>query len=79
MSAATRPVDRAAAELGDTEASALRLIAAGHTSGEMAELMYLSQDGAKSVQKRLYRKLGARERANAVHIAHMRGLLGGAS
>lgn len=81
MSTAAGTTSRAAAlaALGETDLLALRLIAAGHTTGEMAELMHLSHSGVKSVQKRLYRKLDARERANAVHLAWQHGLLRGPS
>lgn len=54
----------------------LRCIADGCTVAETAKRMWLSVEGVKSARKEaLYPKLGARNAAHAVHIAHQKGLL----
>ena len=54
----------------------LRCIAEGLTVAETAKRMWLSVDGVKSARKdALYPKLGARNAAHAVHLAHEQGLL----
>ncbi len=52
------------------------LIAAGSTNREIAENLYLSPHTVKEHTSALYRKLHARNRAEAVQRAQRIGLLG---
>jgi DNA-binding NarL/FixJ family response regulator len=58
------------------EREVLDLIAAGSTNREIAEQLYLSPHTVKEHTSALYRKLGARNRAEAVQRAQRIGLLG---
>jgi DNA-binding NarL/FixJ family response regulator len=64
--------------LSTREIQVLLLVAAGLENPEIGESLHLSTDTIKTHMRRMFRKLGARGRANAVHIAHQRGILGGA-
>lgn len=68
----------AAAELSAREVDVLRLLAAGHENVRIGVLLSISRDTVKTHARHIYGKLGARGRSHAVHIAHQRGLLGGA-
>ncbi len=57
------------------EREVLDLIAAGSTNREIAERLYLSPHTVKEHTSALYRKLGARNRAEAVQLAQRIGLL----
>lgn len=59
----------------DLELACLRLAADGHTDAATAELLGQTEDTVKSHLSRLYRRLGARNRAHAVHLAHRAGYL----
>lgn len=61
------------------EQRVLELIADGMSSQQAGRRLHLSPETVKTHARRIYRKLGARDRAHAVHLAHQRGLLGGAS
>ena len=54
----------------------LALVAAGATNREIAERLYLSPHTVKEHTSSLYRKLEARNRAEAVQRAQRLGLLG---
>ena len=54
----------------------LGLIAAGSTNREIAQQLFLSPHTVKEHTSALYRKLGARNRAEAVRRAQRIGLLG---
>jgi two-component system response regulator DesR len=58
------------------EREVLDLIAAGSTNREIAERLYLSPHTVKEHTSALYRKLGARNRAEAVQLAQRIGVLG---
>jgi two-component system response regulator DesR len=58
------------------ERDVLELIAAGSTNREIAERLYLSPHTVKEHTSVLYRKLSARNRAEAVRRAQQIGLLG---
>jgi two-component system response regulator DesR len=62
--------------LTDREREVLALIAAGSTNREIAGRLYLSPHTVKEHTSALYRKLGARNRAEAVQRAQRIGLLG---
>jgi DNA-binding NarL/FixJ family response regulator len=62
--------------LSEREREVLDLIAAGSTNREIAERLYLSPHTVKEHTSALYRKLGARNRAEAVQRAQRIGLLG---
>ncbi len=62
--------------LSEREREVLHLIAAGSTNREIAERLYLSPHTVKEHTSALYRKLGARNRAEAVQRAQRIGLLG---
>jgi DNA-binding NarL/FixJ family response regulator len=62
--------------LSEREREVLDLIAAGSTNREIAERLYLSPHTVKEHTSSLYRKLRARNRAEAVQRAQRIGLLG---
>jgi len=62
--------------LTEREREVLDLIAGGSTNREIAERLYLSPHTVKEHTSVLYRKLGARNRAEAVQRAQRIGLLG---
>lgn len=53
------------------------LLLPGHTSVEIGAALYLAPDTVKTHCRRLFRKLGARDRAHAVLIGCARGLYNG--
>jgi two-component system response regulator DesR len=61
--------------LSEREREVLELIAAGSTNREIASQLYLSPHTVKEHTSVLYRKLGARNRAEAVQRAQRIGLL----
>jgi two-component system response regulator DesR len=62
--------------LSEREREVLDLIAAGSTNKEIAERLFLSPYTIKEHTSAVYRKLGARNRADAVQRAQRIGLLG---
>ena len=63
-------------DLSDREREVLALVAAGRTNREIARELYLSPHTVKEHTSALYRKLGARNRADAVQRAQRLGLTG---
>jgi two-component system response regulator DesR len=61
--------------LTDREREILGLIAEGATNREIAAALFLSPHTVKEHTSTLYRKLGARNRADAVQRAQRLGLL----
>jgi DNA-binding NarL/FixJ family response regulator len=61
--------------LSDREREVVSLIAAGSTNREIAEELYLSPHTIKEYTSGLYRKLGVRNRAEAVQRAQSLGLI----
>ena len=61
--------------LSDREREVVSLIAAGSTNREIAEELYLSPHTVKEYTSGLYRKLGVRNRAEAVRRAQSLGLI----
>ncbi|MER3405750.1 MAG: pseudouridine synthase [Chloroflexota bacterium] len=57
------------------ERQVLRLLAEGRTNREIAQTLGIGTETAKQVVRQIFRKLGARRRADAVAAAYARGLL----
>jgi two-component system, NarL family, nitrate/nitrite response regulator NarL len=57
------------------EREVLRLIADGHTNGSVGEHLYLSPETVKTHVRRIYKKLGVSDRASAVRVALVEGLI----
>ena len=68
-------VDEGAASLSPREREVLDLIARGATNREIAAALHLSPHTIHEHTSTLYRKLGARNRADAVQRAHGLGLI----
>lgn len=62
-------------ELSERELQVLACMADGHTNEEIGQVLYLALETVKSHTRRLYKKLGARDRAHAVHLGHRSGVL----
>jgi two-component system response regulator DesR len=69
-------VEQPAPLLSEREREVLDLIAAGSTNREIAQRLYLSPHTVKEHTSAVYRKLRARNRAEAVQRAQRIGLLG---
>ncbi len=54
----------------------LRLIAAGRSNGEIAAELFVSAATVKTHVNHVFAKIGARDRAQAVHYAYTHGLAG---
>jgi two-component system response regulator DesR len=67
--------ERSAPLLSEREQEVLDLVAAGSTNREIADRLYLSPHTVKEHTSTLYRKLGARNRADAVQRAQRLGLI----
>ena len=61
--------------LTDRELQVLQGMSSGNSNGQIGRQLYLSEDTVKTHARRLFRKLGARDRAHAVHLGHVAGLL----
>jgi len=68
---------RMADGLTDREMQVLLLISHGQSNPEIGRHLHLTEDTIKTHCRRLFRKLGARDRAHAVAIGFQRGILGG--
>jgi two-component system nitrate/nitrite response regulator NarL len=62
-------------ELTSRECDILRSIAEGHTVRQTARVLGIAEKTVENTQARLFRKLGARNRAGALAAAHALGLL----
>jgi DNA-binding NarL/FixJ family response regulator len=67
--AGTRPT------LTQTELRVLQLIAAGKTTGEIADELFMAEKTVKNHLANVYRKLGAKNRSHAVSEGYRQGLL----
>lgn len=65
-----------AAGLTAREMQVLTLISHGQSNPEIGKHLFLSEDTVKTHCRRIFRKLGVRDRAHAVAIGYERGLLG---
>jgi DNA-binding NarL/FixJ family response regulator len=63
-------------ELTPREAEVLSLIAAGMSNGEIAAALVVSEATVKTHINHVFSKIGARDRAQAVHYAYTHGLAG---
>jgi DNA-binding NarL/FixJ family response regulator len=61
--------------LSPREREVLRLVAEGATNREIAEALEVGSETVKTLVARTFLKLGVRRRAEAVSVAHGRGLL----
>jgi two-component system response regulator DesR len=64
------------AMLSERERQVLEMIASGSTNREIAERLFLSPHTVKDHTSALYRKIGARNRAQAILRAQRLGMLG---
>ncbi|GGK76231.1 hypothetical protein Sme01_52000 [Sphaerisporangium melleum] len=60
--------DRAHAGLSKREAEVMELIATGHSNGEIAQRLFLSEKTVKNHVNRIYSKLGADCRMTAIGL-----------
>lgn len=63
------------AQLTEREAQVLRAMADGKSNAEIGRELYLSEDTVKTHARRIFRKLGARDRAHAVAAGFRAGLV----
>lgn len=77
----TAPAARKVPRLGDPvverEMQVLLRMAQGLTNREIGSELYLTEDTVKTYARRLFAKLGARDRAHAVAIGYQKELLRG--
>jgi DNA-binding NarL/FixJ family response regulator len=64
-----------APQLTERELQVLEGMAAGKSNGEIGRQLYLSEDTVKTHARRLFRKLGAADRAQAVAVGFRSGLV----
>lgn len=67
--------ERPAATLTDRELEVLSGMCEGQSNAEIGRALFLSEDTVKTHARRLFRKLGAADRAHAVAISLRRGLV----
>jgi DNA-binding CsgD family transcriptional regulator len=66
LGAGTNPQSIRAAGLSPREAQVMTLIAAGHTNGQIAEMLILAEKTVKNHINRIYAKLGVDSRPAAI-------------
>lgn len=80
MGGAALPAARDSADgaspLTERELQVLRGMSLGQSNGEIGQELFLSEDTIKTHARRLFKKLGARDRAHAVAVGFRRGLVG---
>jgi two-component system response regulator NreC len=74
--AAQDPADRQSDDLSEREREVLKLIALGHTNGEIADQLFLSVRTVESHRAHVQQKLGLSTRAELVRYALDSGLIG---
>src|SRR5207237_3705041 len=62
-------------ELTRRELEILRLVAEGHSNGELAKMLWVTEQTVKFHLSNIYRKLGVANRTEASRWAHLHGLL----
>ncbi|MGH3615806.1 MAG: response regulator transcription factor, partial [Pseudonocardia sp.] len=62
-------------QLTERELQVLRGMSQGKSNGQIGRELYLSEDTVKTHARRLFRKLGVRDRAQAVAHGFRRGLV----
>jgi DNA-binding NarL/FixJ family response regulator len=72
--ASTRVTDPAAT-LTERELQVLRGMSQGKSNAEIGRSLFLSEDTVKTHARRLFRKLGVNDRAQAVALGFRRGLV----
>lgn len=78
LAATERPLpSRGAGTLSERELQVLTRMSRGLTNGEIGRELFLSEDTVKTHARRLFRKLGVRDRAHAVAVGYQCGLLTG--
>jgi DNA-binding NarL/FixJ family response regulator len=68
-------VPRRRVDLTERELQVLRGMADGKSNAEIGRELFVSEDTVKTHARRLFRKLGARDRAHAVASAFRAGLV----
>jgi DNA-binding NarL/FixJ family response regulator len=68
-----------APRLAHREMQVLFGMSRGKTNVEIGKELYLAKDTIKTTAKRLFKKLGVRDRAHAVALGYQLGILGGAA
>ena len=66
---------RATRRITAREREVLALVAAGHSTAEIAGVLWITEDTVRTHVKRILVRLDARTRAHAVAIAYREGLL----
>lgn len=69
------PAPTATPALAPREQAVLERMARGLTNKDIGLELYLSEDTVKTYARRMFRKLGAQDRANAVFLGCRHGLL----
>jgi DNA-binding NarL/FixJ family response regulator len=69
------PTRRGTVALTERELQVLRGMADGHSNAEIGRELFVSEDTVKTHARRLFRKLGARDRAHAVAAGFRAGLV----
>lgn len=64
-------------ELPEREMQVLVGMAEGKTNAEIGEAIFLSEQTVKTYARRLFKRIGARDRGHAVAIAYQQRILGG--
>lgn len=70
-----RPTDPAVQQLTERELQVLREMSMGRSNAEIGKTLFLSEDTIKTHARKLFRKLGARDRAHAVALGLRHSLL----
>ncbi len=73
--ASTAPSTGLSPELSHRELEVLTRMACGFSNGEIGQDLHLSQDTVKTYARRLFRRIGARDRAHAVALGYQQGIL----
>lgn len=66
---------KAGTPLSQREMECLTLAALGNSNAKIGQRLYLSEDTIKTYMRKIYRRLGATDRAHAVYLAVQAGYL----